>query len=280
MHSIPLLLEPQQLVSLLQPDQNGLTGDKSLPLLIFDLSKLDNYKKRHLPGAIHINYNDIVLSKKPVFGLLPDVITLNHLGSRLGIDANQHIIAYDDEGNANASRLLWTLEACGHSAYSLLNGGMTSWIHDGYPTENIINTPTKRIFNANLNPKVIANKEYILSRLNQQNTLLLDTRTLNEYKGLKLFAARGGHIPGAIHYEWTNAIDLKNNYRLRPANELLDELAQLGITQEKEIITYCQAHHRSSFSFIMLKYLGFNNIKGYHGAWSDWGNQTDTPVEL
>jgi thiosulfate/3-mercaptopyruvate sulfurtransferase len=29
----------------------------------------------------------------------------------------------------------------------------------------------------------------------------------------------------------------------------------------------------------MLRHLGYTNVKGYEGAWSDWGNAPDVPVE-
>ena len=48
---------------------------------------------------------------------------------------------------------------------------------------------------------------------------------------------------------------------------------------DKEVIVYCQTHHRSSHTYIALKSLGYPRIKGYPGAWSEWGNSTDTPVE-
>ncbi|WP_455219340.1 sulfurtransferase [Kaarinaea lacus] len=48
---------------------------------------------------------------------------------------------------------------------------------------------------------------------------------------------------------------------------------------EKTTIVYCQTHHRSALTYIALKHLGFSDIKGYPGSWSEWGNSTDTPVE-
>jgi len=57
-------------------------------------------------------------------------------------------------------------------------------------------------------------------------------------------------------------------------------LDELGLTQDKEIIVYCQSHHRSALSYLMLKYLGYKKVRGYPGSWSEWGNRTDTPVEI
>ena len=54
---------------------------------------------------------------------------------------------------------------------------------------------------------------------------------------------------------------------------------KLGVTPDKEVIVYCQTHHRSSHTYVILKALGYPRVKGYPGAWSEWGNSPDTPVE-
>jgi thiosulfate/3-mercaptopyruvate sulfurtransferase len=72
---------------------------------------------------------------------------------------------------------------------------------------------------------------------------------------------------------------LNNQLLLRDSTELRDTFNTLGITGDKEIIVYCQSHHRSAHTYILLKQLGYRRIRGYPGAWSDWGNQADTPIE-
>ena len=60
---------------------------------------------------------------------------------------------------------------------------------------------------------------------------------------------------------------------------LRNDLDRLGVTPDRQIITYCQTHHRSSLIYVVLKHLGYDKVKGYPGSWSDWGNRQDTPVE-
>jgi len=119
----------------------------------------------------------------------------------------------------------------------------------------------------------------VLENIGNKQVQLLDARSLDEYSGEKKFAARGGHIPGAIHYDWMEIMDSSRNGRLKNSKELAATLAHHGFSADKHITCYCHTHHRSALSFIMLKSLGYTDISGYPGSWSDWGNADDTPIE-
>jgi rhodanese-related sulfurtransferase len=84
-------------------------------------------------------------------------------------------------------------------------------------------------------------------------------------------------------YNLFNALDVTltpdGNLRLKPAEELRPLLEVAGVTPDREVIAYCQTHHRSSHTYVVLKSLGYPRIKGYPGAWSEWGNLPDTPIE-
>jgi thiosulfate/3-mercaptopyruvate sulfurtransferase len=266
---IPLILEPDALKPLL--------GQSNV--LLVDLSQGESYIKQHLPGAVFLEYTWIVDSDKPRMGLLPDAARLSRLLSAYGISEDTHVIAYDDEGGGRACRFLYTLDCVGHTRFSLLNGGLYAWLHEGRATEQAIHFPKATQREVTLNSGPIADKQFILDHLYDQKVVVLDTRSPQEYMGTKVFAARGGHIPGAVHYEWTRAMDEHRNLRLKPAEEIKQTLAAEGVTPDKTIVCHCQSHHRSAHTYIVLKSLGYVKVKGYPGSWSEWGNDPTTPVE-
>jgi hypothetical protein len=57
-------------------------------ILIVDLGKADTYRKLHLPGAVFVDYGQIVAVNKPAMGLLPDDATLQRVFSSLGIESD------------------------------------------------------------------------------------------------------------------------------------------------------------------------------------------------
>ena len=267
---LPLLLEPDELEANLGRDD----------LLVVDLSKPDTYARFNVPGAVHLDYGRIIAAQKPVMGLVPDDATLAAVFSAIGIDAHTHVVAYDDEGGGRAARLLWTLEIAGHKNFSLLNGGLHAWANEGHPLDSAPVTPVARVFEVHRDPSPVADSAYIQARLGSDDCVLLDARSPDEYKGIKKFADRAGHIPGAVNFEWTEAMDQGRNLRLKPAAELKKLLAERGITPDKEVIAYCQTHHRSAHTCLALQCLGFARVKGYAGSWSDWGNNPELPLEV
>lgn len=264
-----LLIEPDELESHLDdPD-----------LVIVDLCKPKQYAQAHIPGSRHMGYEDLIHIEKPVMGLLPSAEDFSKVLSKLGITDDSQVIAYDDEGGGRAARLIWTLHVFGHNKTSLLNGGIYSWANDGHAMSNETPAITPSNYTVENTGRYTADRNHIQQHLNNKEVKLLDARSAFEYSGEKKFAAKGGHIPGAVHYEWTDAMDRNNNLRMLPAEAIELHLKKLGISHDNEVICYCQTHHRSAYSYLMLRILGYENVKGYPGSWSDWGNQPDTPVE-
>ncbi len=267
--SLPLLLEPDELaVRLDTPD-----------LLVVDLSKATTYAQYHVPGAVHLEYALMNHARPPALGLLPDDMQLGRVFSSIGLTPATHVVAYDDEGGGKAARLLWTLDVLGHTHASLLNGGLHAWVNEGHEHNHTPVVATPCAYTVTRTDQGFADKDYVLAKLGHAETVLLDARSVAEYSGTKTFAARGGHIPGAINIDWLEVMDQQRNMRLRPAGELRALFADRGVTPDKEVITYCQTHHRSALSYLVLKSLDYSNIKGYAGSWSEWGNDPDTPVE-
>ncbi len=270
--SLPLLLEAEQLQELLKTDRDD--------LLILDTSGSANYLRHHVPGAIHIEPKALQCGVAPTPGKLPSLEQLSTLFSQVGLTADKHVICYDDEGGGWAGRLIWTLDVMGHKHYSYLNGGLATWVNEGYPIETGHNTPTSSDYAVTIDRGPIAETEDILSNLNNDKVAIWDARAAEEYNGTKVVAKRSGHIPGAINIDWLELMDRDRNLRLIDLDQLQQRLNELGLNKDKQIITHCQTHHRSGLSYLAMKILGYLDIKGYHGSWSEWGNRDDTPIEI
>ena len=265
---LPFIVEPEQLHSLLDAPW----------LRVVDLSKASVHGDFHIPGALFLEYGELVRSRQPTHGLLPPLAQLAQSLAKLALEGHW-VVAYDDEGGGKAGRLIWTLHLLGFRRVSLLNGGLHAWANERYRLEQVIHQPPPVPFQGVLEERLIADADFIHAHLGEPGYCWVDARSLAEYRGEQRFAARAGHIPGAIHWDWLEVMDQQRSLRLRPEAELRQALQERGIDPQAEVVTYCQTHHRSSLLYVVLHALGLERVRGYPGSWSDWGNRLDLPVE-
>jgi len=266
-----LLIDAEQLVPHLGNDK----------LRIVDLSRASVYDQLHIPHALHLKPKFLVRQDEQATGLLPDVDGLQELIRYLNISPEHHVVVYDDEGGAWAGRLIWNLNCLGFENTSLLNGGIHAWLAAGLPTTSEVEQfePVRALVQVDQAKIQQYRIEYaeLLEKVQSSQVQLWDCRTEDEYTGLRLAARRGGHIPNALHFEWSTALNRENHLRLHPLERTQQRLEQLGFNLNEPVVVYCQSHHRSGLAYILGRLLGWN-IQAYDGAWSEWGNRLDSPI--
>ncbi|WP_296187600.1 rhodanese-like domain-containing protein [Pseudomonas sp. UBA1879] len=265
--SLPLVIEPADLQARLGTSE----------LILVDLTSAARYDAGHIPGARFVDPKRTQLGQPPAPGLLPTQAQLDALFGELGHHPDAVYVVYDDEGGGWAGRFIWLLDVIGHSKYHYLDGGLLSWQAEDLPLSTDVPAPAGGPVPVTIHDEPTATREYLQSRLGADDLAIWDARGPTEYSGEKVVAARGGHIPGAVNFEWTAGMDQTRQLRIR--RDMPQILESLGITPDKEVITHCQTHHRSGFTYLVAKALGYPRIKGYAGSWGEWGNHPDTPIE-
>lgn len=264
---LPLVIEPAELATRLSAAE----------LILIDLSPAARYAEGHIPGAHWVDSKRTQLGRPPAPGLPPERGQLETLFGELGHRENAVYVVYDDEGGGWAGRFIWLLDVIGHGRYHFLNGGLQAWMGEGRELSQVVPQSAPTDVSLTLHDEPSASRAYLQSRLGAADLAIWDARAPDEFSGEKVLAARGGHVPGAINFEWTAGMDRQRGLRIRA--DMAEALERLGITQDKEVITHCQTHRRSGFTYVVAKALGYPRVKAYAGSWSEWGNLPDTPIE-
>jgi thiosulfate/3-mercaptopyruvate sulfurtransferase len=90
---------------------------------------------------------------------------------------------------------------------------------------------------------------------------------------------RGGYIATSVPLYWEDLLDPETK-AFKPAAELERLFAEKGITKSDEVITYCQVGMRAAVDLFALHLMGYDKLRNYYGAWEEWGNRDDTPIEI
>jgi len=262
-------------------------------LVLVDLSSAEAFDMNHISGAHHLPYASIVRSEPPIGGLLPDPDSLSRSLNAVGIGSDSWVVAYDQNGGAAASRLIWTLHAFGFDQCSLLNGGLQAWTKAGFASSDQPPAPVSlpaqpaKLTSQRLN---VVDSTELLQRMNRGEEFhIIDARSRKEFLGQDKRSEKAGRIPGAKWQEWTDLLEGNGDQQIIDAAALEKRFSDIGVsvqTKERQaddkrcIVVYCQTHQRSSLTYVVLKHLGFTNVLGLEGAWSAWGNRDDTPIEI
>ena len=205
---------------------------------IVDTNYAKEYAEHHIPGSVGVvdNYYKVSLEDRTHIQS-PEQFAKTM--SSLGIGDDTVVVATDSHGGLYSLRLLWSLHYYGHTAAKFLDGGLSKWIGEGRPVTAEVPSPPAGKFTPRKNESIIALKEDVLAGIDDRETVILDVRSDGERDGSnKRGGDRGGYIPGSVHLEWLNFHTGGDVPTIKNADELRRMLADVGVTPDKNVITY------------------------------------------
>ena len=240
--------------------------------------KIGEYQKGHIPGAVFLDRRTVWDKVNGIPGMLPGVETIVAELEKAGISNDNMVVIYDGNSGLWASRLFWALEYLGHQDTHILNGGWSKWIRENRQVQKTVYMPPPGKFTPHVQPDLLATQNWILENLNNPDVQIIDTRSSREYTGEDIRAAQGGHIPGAIHINWIHNLKSDGSKTFLHDEKLAELYDSRNIKKEKEIVTLCQTGVRGAHTYVVLKLLGYPNVRVYDGSWAEWGNNHRTPL--
>ncbi|MEG0821009.1 MAG: rhodanese-like domain-containing protein [Burkholderiaceae bacterium] len=258
--------------------------------LIWDTRDPASFAKGHLPRAINLGNPNDELRDAHNEDYLPPPRLEKILGAA-GIDPAREIVVYGQRGATSAYFALLTLQHFGATRASVYHDGIDAWRAANLPLDTAVTA--QAAIDLKLKPVtgVTIDTRQMLAALERPGVQLIDVRTPKEFSGEDIRALRGGHIPGArsIPYEqnWNDPDSIAKMRRgelkdtlgmsLKPAAEL--QQLYTGLDPARETLVYCNSGVRAAETAVVLKQLGFKDVKVYDPSWIGWANTLKTPVE-
>uniref|UniRef100_UPI0028EC3D7D sulfurtransferase n=1 Tax=Paenibacillus xylanexedens TaxID=528191 RepID=UPI0028EC3D7D len=236
------------------------------------------YEAGHIPGAVYLDLEKDLSSPVSAHGgrhPLPDPAVLASRLSKAGIGSNSRIVAYDDQGGMNASRLWWLLRYIGHEQVYIMDEGFSAWKNAKFPVTTDVPVQIPASFEVNVQPAMLASAQDVQQASASGSAVLIDSRDARRYAGLEEpIDAKAGHIPGAVNYFWKDVLDWDG--RWTDTGVLEERFSKLD--KDGAIIVYCGSGVSACPNVIALEEAGFSNVKLYSGSWSDWISYEGNPV--
>jgi thiosulfate/3-mercaptopyruvate sulfurtransferase len=247
------------------------------PPMVLDVRPAEAFAVSRLPGALHLDLWGVSLIDTSPAPLRAFMWMVGHLFSLRGVTPERPVVVYEDSSGIRAARVFWFLEYLGHPNVRVLDGGFPAWGRAGLPVTTDVTTPVPSKWHGDADASKLATWDQVLERLDQPDTAIVDTRAPSEYFGEEVRAARGGAVPGAVNLEWKNNLTADGTFKSEA--DLRSMYAALGVTPDREVVTYCQGGYRAAHTYLALRLLGFPRIRNYTGSWKEWGDREDLPID-
>jgi thiosulfate/3-mercaptopyruvate sulfurtransferase len=263
-------------------------GDRRLRIVDcrFDLMAPDAGREAwvdaHIPGAVYADL-DLDLSG-PITAHsgrhpLPSVKNAEKTFSRLGIDAQTRVVAYDDAGGAIASRAWWLLRWLGHEQVTVLDGGLQAWLARDRPLDSGVQDAERRQFHAAPDPQRILGTQEIAANLRCGRVLLVDARDAARFRGeVEPIDTRAGHIPGTRNLPYGACLDGDG---LWLGGDALRERFRVVLGEPPGVpwAAMCGSGVTACHLAISGLLAGYGEPRLYVGSWSEWIRDPARPIE-
>jgi thiosulfate/3-mercaptopyruvate sulfurtransferase len=240
------------------------------------------YDAGHLPGAVHAQLErDLAApAHDPSHGgrhPLPDAQAFAATLGRWGITPSSRVVAYDDQGGANAAaRCWWMLRAMGHRDVRVVDGGLAALGAAGFALTSDPPAPAPQPPYPGAGwAQPIADIDEVEQARSAPDRRVIDVRAAFRFRGdSDPFDPVAGHIPGARNAPYAD--NLRADGSFKSADELRGQLtAALDGIAPAQAILHCGSGVTACHTLLALERAGLAGAKLYIGSWSEWCRHGD-----
>ena len=229
--------------------------------LLIDPRSAMRYLMGHLRGAVSVPLKKL---QDEQARLLPPERMAEVFGAA-GLGDDVVPVLYDGQDGRNAAMHSWVLEYMGRDDIHIMDLLYDHWKEGG---RDVLYRPVageSRSFTPQVRSGIRA---YMDDAANPGSARLLDTRSVEEYRGEVEIDQRPGHIPGSIHLAWSELAGSEGRLLIEPS-QAESALSSIGIGKDDPVIAYCRSGLRASLPYLAMKHAGYN-VRLYDGSYAEW----------
>ena len=241
----------------------------------------EDYAARHIPGARFFDIDVIADHETTLPHMLPSAATFERHAAELGISNDSVVVVYDTPGLMSAGRVWWSLRTFGHDKVAILDGGLKKWLVEGRPVTAESAAPVLGRFRAKFDPAAVRSRTQVLANLESRAEQVIDARSTGRFTAEEKEARPGlrpGHIPGSLNLPFNALTDPKTGELLEVA-DIRKAFETAGLDFFKPVIASCGSGVTAAALAFGLHLAGKDDVAIYDGAWAEWGQPGDTPVD-
>jgi thiosulfate/3-mercaptopyruvate sulfurtransferase len=255
------------------------SGDKFLVLEVA-WGPPDAYNMGHIPGAIHLNTDEI--ESLPAWKFRSDG-QIESVLKDIGITRDTLVVVYSNDTSA-ATRTILCFMRAGVTDVRLLDGGWNAWTAARHRVETGTNSRvpvTDTGFRIPVHPEYIVDTAQVKDLLKQPSIRLATIRKWDEFigkiSGYSYIEAKGS-VPGSV---WGHDNEELRDWdgRMADYNKIVALWDEWDIRPDNKTILYCGTGWRASEAWFYTYLMGWPDVVVYDSGWMDWSLDPSNPIQ-
>ncbi|RJF85673.1 3-mercaptopyruvate sulfurtransferase [Sphingomonas cavernae] len=235
------------------------------------------YEAAHIPGAVHMDLENLVDSSSDLPNMLPTPEKFASRMQSLGLGDGSRIVLYDDSPYRTAARAWWMLRLFGAHDVAILDGGLAKWKAEGRELAAGKEPHRHRHYTVWKDDATLRTLDQMKANAESGAEQVLDARSSARFTGEEADPrpkTHAGHIPGSKNLPYGNLFNADGSWKQGDA--LKQAFADAGIDLGRPLVTTCGSGITAAVLLFGATLAGADKVALYDGSWSEWGSDPST----